>query len=182
MKLNKLVIASLITAVATLPQFAAADSDLSFGGTGTTAQASLDFRIVIPDFVFFQVGSAGNTVDRIDYDLGTTEPGTGTFNATGGTTPVDGQVNVTLITNAADVSIAATGGDLLGGVTGATIPFDDITASATGAIDVPDFGGTVNVTPGSFSLTDTWSYTYDNSTVYDADTYTGQVTYTVTTL
>ena len=178
MKLNKLVTASLMAAVVTLPQLAAADSELSFGNNAT-AQASLDFRIVIPDFVYFQVGSAGTTVDSIEYNLGTTEPGTGTVTATGGTAPT-GQVAVTLITNAATVSIDATGGDLTSGAD--TIPFADITAADTGTISVPDFGGTVNVTPGSFSLSDTWSYTYDNSSVYNAGDYTGQVTYTVTAL
>ena len=180
MKLNKLVTATLMTAAVTLPQFAAADSELAFGGTGTTAEASLDFRIIIPDFVYFQVGSAGSTVDQIEYNLGTTEPGSGAFAATGGTTTVNGQVDVTLITNAADVSIGATGGDLTSGSD--TIPFTDITAADTGTISVPDFGATVNVTPGSFSLSDTWSYSYDNNAVYNAGDYTGQVTYTVTTL
>lgn len=179
MKMNKLVTASLMAAVMTLPQFAAADSDLSFGNAGTTAQASLDFRIVIPNFVYFQVGDANN-VDEIEYNLGTTEPGSGSFAATGGTTATNGQVNVTLITNATGVTIGATAGDLTSGSD--TIPFADITASDTGTITVPDFGATSNVTPGSFSLNDTWSYSYDNDSVYNAGDYTGQVTYTVTTL
>lgn len=179
MKLNKLVTASLMAAAVSIPQFAAADSQLAFGNAGTTAAASLDFRIIIPDFVYFQVGDATN-IDEIEYNLGTTEPGSGSFAATGGTTATNGQVDVTLITNAASVSIGATAGNLTSGSD--NIPFTDITAADTGTITVPDFGATTTVTPGSFSLSDTWSYQYDNDTVYNAGDYTGQVTYTVTTL
>ncbi|HIP67734.1 MAG TPA: hypothetical protein EYH06_03990 [Chromatiales bacterium] len=182
MKLNKLFTASLLAAAIAAPQMAAADSQLAFGGTGTTAQGHLDFRIIIPDFVFFQIGSAGATIDRVEYNLGATQPGSGgPFAATGGTGDgADGAVTVRLITNAANVSIGATGGNLTSGAD--TIPFADITAADSGTITVPDFGATVNVAPGAFSLTDTWTYTYDNSTVYNAGTYDGQATYTVTTL
>jgi len=182
MKLNKLITASLLAAAVAAPQMAAADSQLAFGGVGTTAQGHLDFRIIIPNFVFFQVGSAGATIDRVEYDLTGLQPGAnGPFAATGGAGDgADGAVTVRLITNAANVSIAATGGNLTSG--GDNIPFTDITAADGGTITVPDFGATVNVAPGSFSLTDTWTYTYDDSTVYNAGTYDGQATYTVTTL
>ena len=79
-------------------------------------------------------------------------------------------------------SIGASGGNLTG--SGAnTIPFADITAADTGTIPVPDFGATISpFAPGGFSLTDTWTYTYDNTTVYQADTYNGTATYTITVL
>jgi hypothetical protein len=189
MKLTKPLVSALASAMIILPSLSVADSQLSIGATGTTAQANLDFRIVIPNFIYFQIGSAGS-IDRVDYDLGAApavEPGTGgPIAATGGTGDgVDGALTVTLTTNAASVDITATGGDLTGAL-GGVLPFADITASDTGTIAVPNFGstGAAFAPTGSptFTMTDTWSYTYDNTTVYDADTYDGRATYTVTVL
>jgi len=183
MKLKNLLFASMASAAFVVPQMASADSQLSIGGAGTTALGHLDFTITIPDFVFFQIGSVGATIDRVDFDLGVTQPGTGgPILATGGAGDgIDGILNVTLITNAANGSIAASGGNLTSG--GDSIPFTDITAVDGGTISVPDFGATISpfaVAPAT--LTDTWTYTYDNSTVYNNGAYSGQVTYTVTTL
>jgi hypothetical protein len=185
MKLRKITTRLLVMAIAALPPLSMADSQLSIGGVGTTAQANLDFRIVIPSFIFFQVGSA-LTVDRVDYDLnvGPIQPGAGApVTATGGLNDgADGNLSIILATNAASVSIAATGGNLTDGGTN-NIPFTDITATDTGTIPVPDFGTTITpFAPGGFSLADTWSYVYDNTTVYAAATYNGTVTYTVTVL
>jgi len=185
MKFSRLLTSAIASALVLLPSLTVADSQLSIGGAGTTAQANLDFRIVIPSFVYFQIGSAGS-VDRVDYDLnvGPVQPGSGgPISATGGAGDgADGALSITLATNAASVSIGASGGNLNG--SGAnTIPFGDITAADTGTIPVPDFGTTVTpFAPGGFSLSDTWTYTYDNSTVYQADTYNGTATYTITVL
>ncbi len=182
MKFKHFFATSMLAAAVVVPQMATADSQLAFGGMGTTATANLDFRIVIPNFLFFQIGTAGS-IDRVDYNLGATQPGSGgPFSATGGVGDGnDGALTVNLITNAANVSIAASGGNLTSG--GDNLPFTDITATDTGTITVPDFGATVSpVATGTFSLTDTWTYTYDNSTVYPAGTYNGTATYTVTVL
>ena len=167
MKLTKLLIGVAVSAGAILPQIGVADSQLSFGGLGTTAQANLDFRITIPEFVFFQIGSAGATVDEVAYDLSATQPGSGgPFAATGGTGDgADGVLTVTLITNAANVSIGASGGNLTSGID--NLPFADITASDGGVIAVPDFGATVTpLAIGAISQVDSWTYTYDNTTAY----------------
>ena len=184
MKFTKLVASTIATALIAAPSLTVADSQLSIGGAGTTAQANLDFRIVIPSFVYFQIGSAGS-IDRVDYDLsaGPVQPGSGgPISATGGVADgADGALTVSLATNAASVSITATGGNLTSGAD--TIPFADITAIDTGTIPVPDFGTTFSpFAPGGFSLSDTWTYTYDNTSVYNAGTYNGQVTYTITVL
>ncbi|MDH5500137.1 MAG: hypothetical protein OEY72_03440, partial [Gammaproteobacteria bacterium] len=77
MNLNKLLLTTTTGLGLLFSQFAAADSDLQFGA-GATATASLDFRITIPQFVYFQVGTAGNgNVDRVDWDLSTVQPGQG---------------------------------------------------------------------------------------------------------
>lgn len=184
MKLTRIFTGVLASALVMLPSLTLADSQLSIGGAGTTAQANLDFRIIIPSFVYFQIGSAGS-VDRVDYDLnvGPVQPGSGgPISATGGVGDgVDGALTVNLATNATNVSIAASGGNLTSG--GDTLPFADITASDTGTIPVPDFGTTISpFAPGGFSLSDTWSYTYDNTSVYNAGTYDGRATYTITVL
>jgi hypothetical protein len=185
MTLRKMMLATLGAAAASAPLVASADSDLGIGGTGTTASASLDFLITIPDFVYFQVGTIGS-VDRVDFDLsagGGTEPGSGgPFLANGGVLDgADGALTVVLTTNVSSVNIAATGGNLDSG--GDTLPFDDITAADGGNVTVPDFGTNVDIVSGlPGTLNDTWTYTYDNSSVYAPGTYTGQVTYTATTL
>ena len=185
MTLRKLAIASAIAAVIGAPSMALADSDLNVGPSGTTAQAQLSFRITIPDFVYFQVGTASaGTIDRVDFDMTGLEAGDGNAVApTGGTgDAADGIVTVVLRTNAANVEIDATGGDLTGTVSGTTIPFSEITASDGGVIPVPDFDGTTNLGSGPIDLTDNWTFSYDNTSVYQPDQYDGTVTYTVTTL
>jgi hypothetical protein len=184
MKFTKPLLSALAATLVALPSLSLADSQLSVG-VGAAASADLDFRIVIPPFVYFQVGSAGTTVDLVEYDLsiGGVQPGSGavgsgSFAATGAT---GGSLSVTLATNAANVSIAASGGNLTAGAL--TIPFTDIEPSGTGAIPLPDFGTTISpFAPGLAVLTDTWSYGYDNSTIYEAGTYNGTATYTVTAL
>ena len=180
MNLRKLVLASAIAAAIATPATAVANSQISIGGTGTNAQASVDFRITIPDFVFFQVGTVGNgNVDLVDFSMAGLEAGD-----SNPVSSVGGALNVVLRSNADNVSIGASGGNLTGAVLLGTIPFAEITAteSVGGAIPVPDFGVTNNLPAGPYNLTDTWSYSYDNTSVYAPDVYTGQVTYTVTTL
>ncbi|UCG72166.1 MAG: hypothetical protein JSV45_13090 [Chromatiales bacterium] len=179
MDLRKLILASAITATFGFSASAVADSQLSIGGTGTQAQASVDFRITIPDFVFFQVGTLGTgDVDLVDFDMAGLESGDSNPVAS-----VGGGLNVVLRSNADNVSLGASGGNLTGAVLLGTIPFAEITATeSVGDIQVPDFGTTINLPAGPYNLTDTWDYSYDNTSVYAPDVYTGQVTYTVTTL
>ncbi len=184
MKIKQLITTTALAAIMLVPAVATAESELVFGSTGTTADARVDFRIVIPTFVYFSVGTAGAVIDRIDYDLGAAneQPGSGTsVSATGGTNDgVDGTLAISLITNASSVSIAASGGNLTDGTD--NIPFTDISATDTGSITVPDFGASVTINPASFSMSDNWSYNYDNTTVYNPATYNGQTTYTLTVL
>ena len=51
---------------------ALADSDFQQANNGTlTAEAELDFEIVIPRFLYLQVGSADTNVNVVDFDLST---------------------------------------------------------------------------------------------------------------
>ncbi|MGI9330722.1 MAG: hypothetical protein ACR2QB_08370 [Gammaproteobacteria bacterium] len=175
MNLRKLVLASAVAAAFGAPGTAVADSELTIGPTGSQAAADVIFTITIPDFIYFQVGTPGNgNVDTVTFDMTGVESGDGL-------TPVAGDVslNVVLRSNA-DVSIGANNPGLTS--PSGTIPTTEITASDLGNIAVPDFGVTNNLPAGPYNLTDTWSYSYDNTAVYAPDTYTGTVTYTVTTL
>jgi len=186
MMTRKWMLAAAVAATLSAPMLASADSDLQVGPTGTIAQADLGFQITIGDFVYFRVGSTAGTVDRVDFNL---TAGTGTvsganvpFAANGSVGDgADGALGIELRTNVANVRIAASPGSLTG--PGGSIPFTDITVGDGNVIDAPDFGATITpfaAAPGT--LNDTWTYTYDNSTVYAPGTYTGTVTYTVTTL
>jgi hypothetical protein len=186
--LSRKLLVSAIAALVSAPTLVSADSELAIGGGGTQAQANLDFQIVIPDFVYFSIGSTGATIDRVDFDLlaGTVQPGPGgplVVAATGGTGDgFDGILDVQLITNVTNVSIAAAtvGGVLTSGLN--TIPFTQINGVAGGAIPIPAFDTSGNLaTGGPVTLNDTWTYTYNNDTVFAPGTYTGRVTYTVTT-
>ena len=184
MKLKRLTYTAVTSLGLLMMQGATADSDLQFGG-GATASASLDFRITIPQFVYFQVGSPLAAVDRIDWDLTGTQPGQSgaPIGATGGVGDgTDGIIGITLITNAATVTIASnTGGGNLTGA-GGNIPFTEINVSDGGTITAPAFdGNTVIATGGPYSATDNWTYTYDDDTVYSAGQYDGTSVYTAAT-
>ena len=177
MTIRQLTAVSLVAAC--LPAAAIADSETSFGGAGTTASADLGFEIIIPSFIYFQVGApAPGSVDTVQFDLSALEPGSGTdVLATGGA------VDVALRTNAANTNIVA---DISAGPPddggGNTIPFAEILPSDGGTITVPTFGGPAIGFVGPVNATDTWTFTYDNAGVYTAGTYTTTVTYTATTL
>jgi len=173
-----LVLLSAIAA-ASLPAAAIADSELAFGGAGTTASADLDFEIIIPSFVYFQVGDPNaGTVDTVQFDLTGLSVGSGTdVPATAGAVPV------VLRSNAANTEIVA---DISAGAPddggGNFIPFTEILPTAGGPIPVPAFGGAAINFGGPMNLTDDWTYTYDNVGSYLPGTYTTTVTYTATTL
>ena len=182
MNLKKLVLASLAATTFALPQFAAAESQLSFGGAGTTAQARLNFTVIIDDFVYFQVGSAG-ALDRVEWDLAGATPGQGIdLAATGGDLDgADGVLTVVLHSNADTVTLSVDSFSLSNGAD--TIPNSEILVSAAGAVTAPTDGVPQNIdTSGLAPLNDTWTYTYDDSAVYPSGTYNGQATYTATTL
>jgi hypothetical protein len=182
MKLKNILFASLASAAIVAPQIASAESQLSFGGTGTVATARLNFTVIIQDFVYFQVGSAGAT-DRVEWDLGAAQPGGSVaLAATGGDLDgADGQLNIVLHSNASTVTLAVDSFSLSNGVD--TIPNSEIQVSAAGAISAPTDGVPQNIdTSGLAIINDIWTYQYADSAVYPQGTYNGQATYTATTL
>lgn len=188
MRVKSLITTIAIIAVIAIPQFARANSDEATStGAGAAATVNLNFRIEMPAFIFFQVGAPGGPISEVLFDLSSaTNLGDGTpIGASGGT----GVVPVIVRSNAGAVTLAE---NPSGGGTGLTsgplsIPWSEITAvsSAPGALDSPQLsnaGGntepvTVTAAPGITSYSETWTYSFANTTLYDAATYTGGAVY-----
>jgi len=167
--------------------FANAESNFETGA-GATADARLNFEIVIPPFVYFRVSAAGaGTIDTINFSPTATDvyTGGGTTAGTGGDVG-GGAVNVVLISNGGDVEITPSNGGGLTNGGGNTISYTQINTTVVGSITAPtltDAGGSTETIPanpsGIINLTSVWTYEYINpATPPAAGTYTDQVTYT----
>lgn len=168
---------------------AVADSEFDIGNGALTANADLDFEIVIPRFLYLQVGSIGTTVDTVTFDLSGVASIADIDSQVGNGTAVGGDitVGVRLVSNAGDVDLEAVGSGT--GLTNGTetIPWSQITGTAaTGGasgLDVPVVGAaavTIPATNGVVNRSDTWSFDYGNDLLVGGGTYTGTVTYTAT--
>jgi hypothetical protein len=185
-----------------LPGTLLAESNSDVGGS-PSASARLDFQIVIPGILRFQVGTAGtNAVDLIEF-----QPAGATLGDDSDTTATassgnlgNGAVTVSLISNAGQVTITETnssGGAGLDNGAGDYIPYSEILTTSADATNFPaptlsDSGSNTSqpVISGGTKVTvrnSSWTYTYDNSTVYPEGTYGGvdtqggRVTYTAAT-
>lgn len=151
------------------------------------APAQVDFRIVIPAFVYFQVGSAtAGTIDTVTFSPTTADLGTANV------IPGSQTLNVVLRGNNGAITIAQTnGGNLVeaGGVE--TISFATIsTATSDPNLPAPVLSavstntGALPVTAGKVTnRSAVWTYSYTNAAIPSAGTYgafgnSGRVTYT----
>lgn len=168
--------------IAAAPAFA--ESQFVTTGTPTTASARLNIQVNVPRFLEFRVGSAGNTVDTVVFNVPAADVGNAAVPVAGDVT-----VDVALRGNGGAISLVAdTSADLLN--SGAdTIPFSAISTSMTaGSINAPvlaDGASAPVVVPVSAGTrvtnrTATWAYQFNNAAVYGAGTYAGQVVYTAT--
>ena len=188
MKVKSLIAALAVIAALGLPQLARADSGTGTGAT-PSAQVDLDFRIIVPEFLFFRVGAVAST-DLIVFDFTTQEGRIGdgvSFAATGGGDAGIGQVNVELLSNGGQTSITE---NIAGGGTGLvsganSIAWEEITAiTDDGTLAPPQLtnagGGTTSpalLSGGVTNNTAIWTYSYDNTNVPEAGTYNGTATY-----
>jgi hypothetical protein len=82
------------------------------------------------------------------------------------------------------ISAVGVGGNLTSA--GNNMPYSEIISTATGttgtAINMPAAGGSTVVTPtaGLIVRDGRWAYSFDNTTLYPAGTYTGTINYTAT--
>jgi hypothetical protein len=146
--------------------------------TGGQAQVQLQFRIIIPQILYLQVGEAGGVPGLIQFNV-TGLPGTGGVAGAPQSIPV--KVTAQVAKGQSITLMADSSTPLFGGTQG--IPFQAISWSSTGDFSRGVFGGSTNQRldqwRGSGSRTGTYSFTYDNSLAYPAGTYEGRVTYTL---
>lgn len=170
--------------LAMTPAFA--ESQFTTGSTANLqANARLDFQVIIPRFISFQVGTTGATIDKVIFNVAAANVGSGTAVA-----PTSGApVAVTLKGNGGAINLTAdtTGTSMTNGTE--TIPYTQITSTlASGSITAPTLvengiSAAVAVPTSSGRVTDrvaTWTYSYANTAIVGAGTYAGQVKYTAT--
>ncbi len=196
MKFKTLITTTLLASAMAMPQVvmseAAQDTTAPF-----SAPVNLDFRVIIPGFLNFQVGAAGAVIDLLDLTVPAANVGdTVDLPFTGGT-PGGGIVAVSIKCNAGQTLITETNNGTTGlaNGAGAFIPYSEIlTVSDLGALPAPLLSNaasnTSSPTLNGGNVTNRsalWTYTYDNEQVYDSGTYGtsvngGRVTYTASVL
>ena len=167
-----------------------AESDFQTGTGALNANARLDFRVVIPKFIRFQVGSAGTVVDLVEFSVPAANVGDGSDIArtNGGALPV------LLQSNNGNVAVTATTLGQLNNGAGENISFAEILSTSSDPLfNVPTLlnGATsaaITVTPNVgtrvVNRTANWSFAYSNSNYVGAGSYggvnvnNGRVTYT----
>jgi hypothetical protein len=188
MRFTKTLIAAAL--LASVPMLANAESDFQTGAGALNANARLDFRVVVPKFIRFQVGSAGNVVDLVEFTVPAANVGDGSDIArTNG-----GAVPVSLQSNNGNVSLTATTLGQLNNGAGENISFAEILSTSSDPLfNAPTLlnGATsaaITVTPNVgtrvINRTANWSFAYSNTNFTGAGNYggvnvnNGRVTYT----
>ena len=178
-----------------------ARAESNFVSGAGTATAHLDFQVVIPKFVFLQVGSGTPlaslaTINTIGFDLTATPAVIGNAapqNATSGGDISTGVVTAKVIGNnfTAAVNLSATTAGAMSDGAGDTISWSEITVATAangtattlahpGTLVAPFADGaatTVSLTPVSKVINQAakWTFTYKNTNVPAAGTFGGTV-------
>lgn len=202
--MKKLVLVSAMGLASLLTAPAQAESTfVTPAVAGSTANARLDFSIVIPQVLFLRVGtSSGNsatdgTTDAISFTVPGANVGDASVIAGVGGDLTAGAVTVRAYGNGGNISLnSATTGPLTTGTAGEVIPWSQINVAAaalaatTGgytnaAITHPAFnlgaaGGagtatTLTATNKVVRVEGKWTYTYANANAVAAGTYGGTV-------
>lgn len=173
-------------AVIAAPMTAHAESSRANGAGPISANARVDFRVVIPRFVSLRVGSPSTTIDMLTFTVPDANLGDGSdIAATGG--DVSGSVLTAQVrSNAGDVSLDA---NSAGALTNGTqsIPWSEILATSSAAsLPAPAIDGateTISAPVNGVVVENAeWTFAYSNTNVVAAGTYDGRVTYTATVL
>jgi hypothetical protein len=187
------LIAAAMSVAMAAPQLVSAEANTVTGAGTISADARVDFRVVIPGVLRFRVGSPAAGIDLIDFAPTAANLGDGTdIAATAGSGDLgNGDVTVDILSNSGQITITHdSNGAVLSDGTGNTIPYTEIlTASSDVAnLDAPVLGTASSTQPTlTGSLTNesaTWTYTYDNTFAYNSGIYGGvntnggRVTYT----
>lgn len=162
------------------PAATMAGSDITTGaGSPLTASVNLDFRIIIPKFVFLQVGTGtllvdNAAIDTVEWTPSVAQVGTGPMLASSGT------VTARVVGNNGIITVNSTTPGALSNGAGDTIPYTDITATSSDFAH-PAFAaaglGTPTATVPNIVVgkvtdrTATWTFSWANSAVIPAGTY-----------
>jgi hypothetical protein len=198
----KSIVTAVLVVIGSLPGSVLAESNSDVGAS-PSATARLDFQIVIPGILRFQVGTAGtNNVDLIEFQPAGSTLGDGTdTNATAASGNLgNGAVTVSVVSNAGQVTITETNNSSGAGLdngAGDNIPYSEILTTSGDATNLPAptlSDGSSNTSQPVISAgtrvtvrNSTWTYTYDNTDIYPEGTYGGvntqggRVTYTAAT-
>lgn len=164
--------------IAVTPAFAESDFDI---GANPSAAARVDFEVIIPRFISFQVGSAGANVDLVQIDVADPNSGTAVARTNGGA------LDVAILGNVGNIEITTTTTLLQDAVSTDTLSWGEIDTTSADAVNLPapvladGAIAAVTVTPTAGRIVNrssTWSYEYANSALVGAGTYQGTVTYT----
>ena len=167
-----------------------ANSDFQTGAAGLTATTNLDFQIVIPKFISFQVGSAAAT-DLVTFAVPAANVGNGT--AVTGVSSGSNPVPVTIKSNNGNVSLVGTTVGALKNASGDTISFGQIASTSAAPVALPapilvdgaaSAAVAVPATNKVVNTSTTWSFAYANNAIVPVGTYgatvanNARVTYT----
>jgi len=186
------VIQQVVLAAALVTPFAAnAESSFQTGAGALTATANVDFTITIPKVLFLQVGTGtqfanNGGVNLITFNVPAANVGDGVaLGATSGGDLGNGIVTAMVRGNGGNVTLGATTLGAIGnGTVGETIPWSQITTTATTlltgtVLPAPTLANGASTTVGLTAVNKVvnqdarWTYTYNNSAVVPAGTYGG---------
>jgi hypothetical protein len=193
-----------------LPLMAFAESNVATGGGPLTATAHVDFSIVIPKVLYLRVGNGSNytaatpvltslnTIDLITFSPAVGAVGNGTAVAGTGGDLANGVETAAIVSNSGSVTLNATATGPLSDGAGDTIPYTQITTTATALTSTTPLPAPLltNTTSANVVLTAPatkfitqdakWTYAYANSATVPGGTYggvntnAGRVVYTAT--
>lgn len=182
--INRLILSAAIGATFALPGVSMAEVSSVTGAGTISTTARQDFQVIIPRFLQFRVGATAGTVSLVNCDMSAVAGvlGNGTGQACAGGDAGAGVSNVSVVSNAGQITLSATTlGQLQSGAN--NMPFSEITTTTSSANvpapTLPANGGvsaTVNVVMNAAPITNrqaTWTYGYANSAVYASGTYGG---------
>jgi hypothetical protein len=197
-RLSKIT-AAVVLAMASTAAMADSTTDTA---SPWSAAVSHDFRIVIPGFLFFRVGTdAGGTINQITFTATTANVGNGfSIAGAGGEAAGGSGANVVLRANVGQVTLtesnnSAGNGLGTGDAADGYISYSEISTTSSDAANLPaptlsNAGGNTSApvlnSNKTTNRTAVWTYAYSNNTVPSAGNYGagggtgGRVTYTAT--
>jgi hypothetical protein len=196
------------TAALALPIVATAASTVATGAGSLTASATVDFEVVIPQFLYLRVGTGSlyttgalttvATTDLITFNVAAGTVGNGTAVAGTGGDLLNGVETAAILGNGGNVTLTANATGALSDGVGDTIPYTQITTTAAAytagytTLAAPALSNgttteTVTATGKIVQADAKWTYSYANTVAAPSGTYggatnNGPVTYTATML